>query len=225
MSGTSMAAPHVAGAALLYLMQYPGATPVQVKTALIEKAQQFVIDAPDQTTNRSVWVGLLESGSFNLQAKHSDLCLDSQESDEFTGAPIRHSECVDKTSQLWTFEEAGDWLYRVRSDRQDLCLEATGDSDSLGANVLLGDCHSEASQEWSLIGSAPGIFQLQAVQNRLCLEVAGGSPSTHASLVQWTCHTGDYQQWLLIEREPLSKPGAGKPENIVLEMASARDYD
>jgi subtilisin len=34
MSGTSMASPHVAGAAALYLSTHPGATPAQVKTAL-----------------------------------------------------------------------------------------------------------------------------------------------------------------------------------------------
>ena len=37
-SGTSMASPHVAGAAALYLEQFPGATPAQVNTALTDAA-------------------------------------------------------------------------------------------------------------------------------------------------------------------------------------------
>jgi subtilisin len=45
-SGTSMASPHVAGAAALYLATHPGATPAQVKTALLA-ARTFITPFPN----------------------------------------------------------------------------------------------------------------------------------------------------------------------------------
>jgi subtilisin family serine protease len=47
MSGTSMAAPHVAGAAALYLQSHPDASPAQVQAALVAAS------TPDQVTNVS----------------------------------------------------------------------------------------------------------------------------------------------------------------------------
>ncbi|MCL3862968.1 fibronectin type III domain-containing protein [Actinotalea sp. K2] len=52
MSGTSMAAPHVAGAAALYLSHYPTATPAQVSTAIMGATQPVIIDPGPSTTNR-----------------------------------------------------------------------------------------------------------------------------------------------------------------------------
>jgi subtilisin len=41
--GTSMAAPHVAGAAALYIAKHPGATPAQVKSALLSNREQIAL--------------------------------------------------------------------------------------------------------------------------------------------------------------------------------------
>jgi subtilisin family serine protease len=46
MGGTSMAAPHVAGGAALYLETNPGATPAQVSTAVINAATAGVVKSP-----------------------------------------------------------------------------------------------------------------------------------------------------------------------------------
>ncbi|WP_249123892.1 S8 family peptidase [Saccharopolyspora erythraea] len=46
MSGTSMATPHVAGAAAIHLAAHPSATPQQVRDALVRGGQQGVVTSP-----------------------------------------------------------------------------------------------------------------------------------------------------------------------------------
>ncbi|MET9729832.1 S8 family serine peptidase [Streptomyces sp. NPDC006458] len=57
-SGTSMATPHVAGAAALYLADNPTATPAQVSTALVNAATPNVVTSPGTgSPNRLLYVG------------------------------------------------------------------------------------------------------------------------------------------------------------------------
>ncbi|WP_415953956.1 S8 family peptidase [Streptomyces sp. KLOTTS4A1] len=57
-SGTSMAAPHVAGAAALYQSENPSATPAQVRDALVDAASNGVVSNPGSgSPNRLLNVG------------------------------------------------------------------------------------------------------------------------------------------------------------------------
>ena len=58
-SGTSLAAPHVSGAASVYLSENPTATPAQILQMLIDNARPIISAAPTSTTNlagASTWM-------------------------------------------------------------------------------------------------------------------------------------------------------------------------
>lgn len=62
LSGTSSAAPHVAGAAALYLALHPYASPSDVKQALINAAEARITETPSNTTNRALSVAFADDG-------------------------------------------------------------------------------------------------------------------------------------------------------------------
>lgn len=62
LSGTSMAAPHVAGVAALYLSSQPGATPAQVATALVGNATDGKItSAGNNSPNKLLYSGFVSA--------------------------------------------------------------------------------------------------------------------------------------------------------------------
>lgn len=54
MIGTSMASPHVAGAAALWLANHPGATPQEVKTALIDAREAGPVPGDPDGINEGI---------------------------------------------------------------------------------------------------------------------------------------------------------------------------
>lgn len=70
-SGTSMAVPHVAGVAALYLSENPTATPAQVKAAILSAATSGVLN-PERlragTPNRVLYSAVTQFASPHVQA-------------------------------------------------------------------------------------------------------------------------------------------------------------
>ncbi|WP_405636882.1 S8 family peptidase [Streptomyces sp. NBC_01178] len=83
-SGTSMASPHVAGAAAVYLADNPGSTPAQVSAGLVAAATPNVVTNPGTgSPNRLLYVG---AGSTNPPGKKFE---------NTTGYPINDNATVE----------------------------------------------------------------------------------------------------------------------------------
>jgi subtilisin family serine protease len=62
LSGTSMASPHAAGAAALYLQGNPAATPQQVRDSLYANTTKAVVTSASSANNHLLYVGTIDSG-------------------------------------------------------------------------------------------------------------------------------------------------------------------
>ena len=64
MTGTSMASPHTAGAAAVYLGLNPNATPAQVRDALVNNATTGKVTSPGSgSPNRLLYTGFMNGGT------------------------------------------------------------------------------------------------------------------------------------------------------------------
>ncbi|MFI0372171.1 S8 family serine peptidase [Actinomadura sp. 1N219] len=76
-SGTSMATPHVAGAAAMYLQANGGATPAQVEDALVDNATPGLVTNPGSgSPNKLLWTGFIGGGTTACGTKASDEDVD-----------------------------------------------------------------------------------------------------------------------------------------------------
>ncbi|WP_433323458.1 S8 family peptidase [Spirillospora sp. CA-294931] len=101
-SGTSMATPHVAGAAALDLEANPGSTPAQVRDRLVNNSTpNLVSNAGSGSPNKHLWVGYITGGpgpgTCGLKSNDEDVAIPDQLPDAApSGDPVGSSITQDK---------------------------------------------------------------------------------------------------------------------------------
>ncbi|GLC28065.1 ricin-type beta-trefoil lectin domain protein [Roseisolibacter agri] len=208
MSGTSMATPHVAGAAALYLAANRTATPAQVSGALVNNSVTGrILSLAGGQTNRLLSIAFL-GGSVtepapvpaptpapsagtqtNLLSSASGLgCLEVANGSTSSGTIATVNACASGAArQTWTLPTTGSTgIVSVYGGAQ--CLDAWGAAGTPGTTLGTWTCVPSApNHQWTL--TADGYLK---GQNGLCATVssAGGTVTlqscTGASTQKWT---------------------------------------
>nr|WP_245614160.1 S8 family peptidase [Actinokineospora inagensis] len=100
-SGTSMAAPHVTGAAALYLAANPSATPAQVSDALVRSATPNLVSNPGtDSPNKLLYVGDIGGGTppSTCAAKGNDDDVAIPDAGTAVGTSVTQDSCDGKAS-------------------------------------------------------------------------------------------------------------------------------
>ena len=196
MSGTSMASPHVAGAAALYLAANPTATPAQVATALVSHAVGGPLQGvPANTPSRLLDVDFLAGTSAAPRASDAlvgaadGLCLDLNGGSAANGTRVQMWTCYGGSANQQFILPAVGTVGPIRHV-SGMCLDALQGGTSNGEIVGVWVCNGGSHQRWTVTSAG----QVQDAATGLCLDIDSGGRANGTKVQLWACYAGSANQ-------------------------------
>ena len=185
MSGTSMATPHVAGSAALYLTAHPRATPAEVLAALTANASTGPIAGlPTNTPARLLNIAFLGGVSVPipgpiLSALGANLCADVQGQSQRPGTPVTIWNCWGGVNQQFVLQSTGE----ITVYGGTLCLDASPGTLKDGDAVIVWPCWGGREPEVDAYRSRRTRDAQWQVSRRVGAEPRPRHPSRHLDLL------------------------------------------
>ncbi|WP_111979366.1 glycosyl hydrolase 53 family protein [Algibacillus agarilyticus] len=90
----------------------------------------------------------VDSGYYQIQAKHSGLCLDIESASDNDGANVIQWTCKDTYNQQFIKEDMGDGYFRLKSRASGKCIDIYAQGTSNGDSAIQWSCHDGWNQQW-----------------------------------------------------------------------------
>ena len=196
-TGTSMAAPHVAGVAAQYLAAFPQATPAEVKAAILNGSTTNVLRNIGAGSPNRMLYGLLPDTEVDLNPAPTEPTPTEPTPTEPTPtdpAPTEPSPTEPTPGPVVTTSPVSGNIYQLVNRRSGLTLSVPTTNTAGQQLVQLADSGS-AYQRWMLTKDSAGAYVLKNQGSGLVMDVSGGSLSNGAKIIQWSAQNSNNQRW------------------------------
>jgi subtilisin family serine protease len=159
-SGTSMAAPHVAGVAALILQEYPGLDPADVAWRIRETASPNVVQAPRGDTPNRLLFATIEAPVTTTTSTSTTSSTSSSTSTPPPTLPLRYRTCPDGADggaygtlyRCWETRGGESRLGYFSKDTPDAFTEAVGWFPIISTAARPPQVHSQDDSYFDFVG-------------------------------------------------------------------------